>query len=149
MTLGKLGIASGRKGATLTLAGSLAKSGVAAGKTVTQDLTLEVSVAGRQLLCARVPASALRLRKSRLRFRDKAHRVVSAAGVDRIKLRTRKDGSGALAAGGKKLTLALPAGGSASVTLGLRDPAGAEGGNRCARATATLENSKQGALRLP
>jgi uncharacterized delta-60 repeat protein len=149
MTLTKLGIGAGRKGTTLAFAARLAESGVAAGPTVTQDVVLQVAANGERLLCARVPAANLTRRKSRLKFRDAAHAVVSAGGLERLRLRARKDGSGAVAAGGRRMPFAVPAAGAAVVTLGLRDPAQPEGGNRCARAQATLEASRKGALRLP
>jgi hypothetical protein len=149
MTLKKLGIAAGKKGTKLALSGTLAESGVAPGTAATQDVFLQVATAGQQLLCAHVPAANLKRKKSRLRFTDAAHSVVSAASLERLRLRAKKDGSGALAAGSKAMPFTVPSAGPAVVTLGLRDPAAAEGGNRCARAQAALEASKKGALRLP
>ena len=149
MTVKKIGIAGGKTGTRLGLAAALAESGVASGSASTQDVTLQISGAGQPLLCAHVPAANLKRKKATLRFKDERGSVASAAGVGTLRLRGRKDGSGLFSANGRKVSLAVPPAGGFVVTLGLRDPATAESGNRCARAEVSLEATKKGALRLP
>jgi hypothetical protein len=146
MTVSKLGIAGGPKGTRLTLAAALAESGVVAGDAITQDLVLQVRGPAGPLLCAHVPAASLVRKKGGLSFSDRRRRLTSAAGVQKLRLRTKRDGSGALRAGGRGMSLAVPPAGEVALTLGLRD---AQGGGACARAQVVLEASKKGALRLP
>jgi hypothetical protein len=72
--------------------------------------------------------------------------VASARGIEVLKFKEKKTGLAFRAGGG--LGIALPSAKMVHVTVGLRDPAAAEAGNRCAAVTARLTAKKSG-LTLP
>jgi hypothetical protein len=149
MTVKRVSMAKRKKGMTFSLAATLARTGVATGSTPTQDVFVQILQAGHDVLCARVPAANLTRKKSTLRFRDRRHAIASASGLDRLVLKTKRDGRGVLTAGGRGMSGDVPAAGSVRITIGLRDPATAEAGNRCSTAQAQLAADQHGAVRAP
>ena len=130
--------------ASLKLTARLVASPVADGTAATQDLTIQVRDAAGETFCARVPAASLVRRRKGLTFRGN---VPSAHGVERITL-VEKRRSVKLAVSGDDAQLDVPAPGALTATLGLRDPATAEAGNRCAAGAATFRAAKRG-VRYP
>jgi hypothetical protein len=140
----RLGIAATKRGTSLTL-----QAGLTSVATPTDDVALQLRGAGGEILCARVPAANLTRKKKAARFADPQHEVASAAGVDKVLLHAKKGGALALAASGRRLSLAVPPAGAVQVTFALRDPATAAPGNRCAGAQVTLKARKNGSLHFP
>jgi len=148
LTVRSAGIIPKKTGTALTLRAALDRGGLAAGTASTQDVYLQMRGAGSEVLCARMPASTLTRRKTILRFRDKRRAVASAAGIDALLLRARKNRI-ALAVAGRLVSLASPGAGAVRITFALRDPATAEVGNVCASAQTSLKADRTGALRGP
>jgi hypothetical protein len=99
------------------------------------------------VLCARLPAERFTQRGARFRFADKTHVVTSAGGIERAKIKVKRDQSAEFAARGKQVTLAAPAAGAAQITLSAYEPGSASG--RCAGASVGLQAGKKGSLRYP
>jgi hypothetical protein len=132
--------------ATVKLKAKLAVSPVADGKTVTQDLTLQLRGAGGTL-CARFPAANLVRRGKRLAFRDRDGAITNARGLTAVTIVEKKTGA-KVAVFGKEAELAVLGPGSFTLTLALRDPATAEAGNRCVAGSASFRPAKRG-VRFP
>jgi hypothetical protein len=88
------------------------------------------------VFCAHVPAQRFKGRRRVFKFRDPKHSVPTAKGLDRVLVKIGRDGSLRFVAGGRRAQLAGPEPGRLLLTVGLRDPAAAEGGNRCSATTA-------------
>jgi hypothetical protein len=135
--------------AKVKLKAKTSASGLPASTTSTQDLSLQIRTESGEVLCARVAAAEMVRKKRALKFRDKSGSVGFAEGLTKVTIKEKKkDGSGKLNAGGKKVELTVPAAGPLTVTLALRDPATAEAGNYCASGTFTFRETKKG-LRFP
>ena len=132
----------------MKLKARLSESGLPDASASTQDVSVQIRSSTDEVLCARLPASAVVRKRTRLLFKDKTASVVSAEGVSKLVLRARKDGTGRLSIAGKQTALEVPEPGPLAITLGLRDPATAEGGNLCASGTATFRLVKT-TLRFP
>jgi hypothetical protein len=136
-------------GVGVSLAGIFPDVGLAAGTASTDDVFVQLREAGRaDFLCVRIPAADVKRHGRRAIFKDPKHAVASARGVDVLKLKERKNGSGALAVKGRSVTLTLPAAGTLQVTVGLRDPA-SPGTSRCATVAVPFTAGKKGALKFP
>jgi hypothetical protein len=115
-----------------------------------QDLFVQLRRdGGEQLLCARIPADRLVLKRKKYQFTDKAHAVPGAASLDKIVVALSQVGSAAVSVTARKAALRTPAAGSLRVTLGFRDPTAAEAGNRCAAAVQPFRTGKKGAIQFP
>jgi hypothetical protein len=144
LTLGKSSLRSRGQGiARLKLTAKLAASPVADGTVATQDVTIQLRHAGGAF-CARVDSGSLVRRRKGVVFRGN---VPSARGVERVTLIEKRRGV-RLAVSGSDAQLDVPAAGTLTATLGLRDPATAEAGNRCAAGSATFRAKKRG-VRYP
>jgi hypothetical protein len=135
--------------AKVRLKGPLSGEGLPALAASSRDLTIQIRTATDEVLCARVPAADLVRRKTKLKFRDARARVGSALGLTKATIRARKDGTGHLGTRGRSVVLTVPRVAALTTTLGLRDPATAEGGNYCARGTAVYRVKKKRGLRYP
>lgn len=121
-------------GVLLNLGAALSQTGIV-GDTPTQSVTLQIRRAGQgEVLCATIPASKLARKRTTTSFRDRTRSLASAKGIERLRIAERKKGGGTLKVKGT-LGIALPGPGPFTVTMGLRDPATAEAGNRCATGT--------------
>jgi hypothetical protein len=121
-------------GVLLNLGAALSQTGIV-GDTPTQSVTLQIRRAGQgEVLCATIPASKLDRKRTTTSFRDRTRSLASAKGIERLRIAERKKGGGTLKVKGT-LGIALPGPGPFTVTMGLRDPATAEAGNRCATGT--------------
>jgi len=132
----------------MKLKARLSEDGLPDASTSTQDLSVQIRSASAEVLCARIPAATVGRKKTKLVFKDKAATVASAQGVTKLVLRARKDGTGRLSVSGKRTALVVPEAGPLTITLGLRDPATAEGANVCQSGTVTFRATKK-ALRFP
>jgi hypothetical protein len=142
-------LAPGRGGAKLTLRGALALT-LGAGAHATDDLFVQLRADGRpDFLCARIPAANLVRRGARETFKDPRHALKTARGIDSVRLKPRKGRTVSIAVAGTKMPVELPPAGTVTVTVGLRDPGGDDGRNRCATAARPFKRSKRGALRYP
>jgi hypothetical protein len=137
-----------RKGtATLVLKGTLAGLALRAGARPTEDVVIQLRGADTpDFLCARVPAANQVRKGKKDSFRDRKHKVTSAQGLGLVTVKERK---GTLVLDVSGSMLPLPPAGMLEVTVGLRDPATAEAGNRCGTATASLKAARKGVLRFP
>ncbi len=116
----------------------------------TRQLILQArSAGGPGLLCARLPAGALRPRRAFFRFRDRQRQIASAQSLDVVKLRRTRSGLLRLKALGRRMPLALPAPGPFRVTVALVDPTGDASTARCAELRTTLRPGRRKALRGP
>jgi hypothetical protein len=133
----------------LALSGTAAAPWPAPAVPPSADVFVQVrEEGGAEVLCARLPAANLAVRKQKTKFRDKTASVASAVGVSRLALAVKKDGSAKLKVQGKEVAFATPAAGDFRVTIGLRDPATAETQNHCASAVASFRAAKKG-VRFP
>jgi hypothetical protein len=82
-------------------------------------------------------------------FKDPAHAVAAAHGIDVVRLKQMKSGRVTLQVRAKRLALSLPSAGTLDVTVGLGDPATGRAGNRCGTVAAPFKESKKGALTYP
>jgi hypothetical protein len=122
-----------RAGASgLKLKGML-PSGTPVADLRSQDVFLQLRLEnGDELLCARVPGAAFRVKGRRLKFVDKAHTVASAQGLEKLLLKLAAGGRVAVGAKSGRAPFAMPHPGSLRVTVGFQDVATVEGGTRCA-----------------
>lgn len=134
--------------ARLRLKGPLSVGGLTAGAVSSQDVTIQVRTATDEVLCAQIPTANLVRRKTKLKFRDERAQLASVRGIDKVTIRTNKDGTGRLGMRGKSVALTVPEVETLTMTLGLRDPTSAESGNYCARGTAVFRSTSKG-LRYP
>src|SRR5262249_17893956 len=115
-----------------------------------QDLFIQLRADGRpDFLCARIPAADLVHRGGREFFKRPKRGVEMAHGIDALVIKQRKNGSVVLKAKAKRASFELPPAGTLDVTIGLRDPAAGEAGNRCATTAAPFTRGKKGALEYP
>jgi hypothetical protein len=134
--------------AKVRMKGPLSSDGLAEAAASSRDLAIQIRIPTGEVLCARVPAADLVRKKARLKFRDRRANVAPALGLTRVTIKVRKDGTGHLGMRGKSVALTVPAEAAVTTTLGLRDPAGTESGNYCARGAAVYRLTKRG-LRYP
>jgi hypothetical protein len=134
--------------ARVRLRGPLSADGLAAAAESSRDLSIQIRTPAGEVLCARVPAADLVQKKARLKFRDRRAKVASALGLTRVTIRVSKDGTGHLGLRGPSVALTVPETAAVTTTLGLRDPAGAESGNYCARGAAVYRLTRKG-IRYP
>ncbi|HZP40340.1 MAG TPA: hypothetical protein VFD84_02385 [Candidatus Binatia bacterium] len=87
------------------------------------------------LLCARIPASALRAAKKVVSFRDRRQAADDADGLEGLALRPLRDQRLFVHLQSRELDFATPQSGPLLLTVAFRNPATAEAGNRCARLT--------------
>jgi hypothetical protein len=147
LTLKASRLTSAKGGSKVKLGGTLAGL---AGSSAPQDLLIQMRAAGRpDFLCARIPGAKLVRRGTKETFKDPAHAVAAAHGIDVVGLKQAKNGSVTLKVGGKRLALSLPSAGTLDVTVGLADPATGAADGRCATAAAPFKGSKKGALKYP
>jgi hypothetical protein len=135
----------------LSVKGSLGRVSLGTFPPATRDVFFQLRIDdGAETLCAQIPAARFTGKKKTLVFRDKTGVVQSAKGLQRIKLRLRKDGSVLVVMRGKQVRMATPPAGRLGLMLGLRDPATAEDGNQCRGTTQAFRAvGKKGALRFP
>ncbi len=114
-----------------------------------QDTILQLHRRGGGFdFCARIPATAVVGRKGKsYRFRDRTGGVGSAAGIDGLVVRRKKNGTLLAAVKAKAAKFATPSAGPVALTLGFTDP---DGTSRCAAVQPQLApQGKKGALRAP
>lgn len=146
----KKGLIKPVSGATkLALKATVSKAGLAGGSIATQDVFVQLRAQGGEVLCAHVPASAVTRKKTRIVFKDPAHGVATARGVDHLALSQKKNGSGQLNVAGAQVTLTPPPAGHVDVVLGLRDPRAGDAGNLCANGGGTFRAGRKGLLKFP
>jgi predicted outer membrane repeat protein len=140
-----------KKGGTLLGLDTTIRQGASAGlDPLTQDVFLQIrEQGGNELLCARMPASRFAKRHGKLfKFLDRKLTEKEAEGVTGTDLRRAKRDV-ILHAEGRKANVATPTGTTLVVTVGFRNPAGAEADNRCAGTVKTFRKSgKRGGLRV-
>jgi hypothetical protein len=101
------------------------------------DVHVQIGAPGRPpLLCADLPAASLALKKAKLRFRDKAHAVAGARGLDQLLLVRKKNGSASLVLGGSPAFAVPP---PETLRIGLETQAG-----RCAAGDASFAGNRKG-----
>jgi hypothetical protein len=134
----------------LRLKAILARAGLERVDPTKQDVVLQLRQAGGpEVLCARIPATDF-TRKGRLfRFKDPTHAVPGAEGLERVVVRVKRNGVVRLRAVTRQGQFERPNEGALQVTVGFRDPAGAEAGNRCSVTTQKFRRGKRGAVRFP
>jgi len=140
------------RGATtrLKLKSLLAKVGLADVNPLKQDVFVQIRPAGgTDVLCAKAPADKFMKMHGAFKFWDRHHRVASAKGISDIRVKVRRDGSVRFSAVGKRVKFSTPQGGTLQVTVGFRDPATAEAGNRCSTQTQAFRSGRQGQLLAP
>jgi hypothetical protein len=134
----------------LKLKSLLAKAGLADVNPLKQDVFIQIRLAGGpDVLCAEAPADKFMKRHGAFKFWDRQHRVASAKGINDIKVQVRRDGSVRFGAVGKRVEFTTPQGGTLQVTIGFRDPATAEAGNRCSTQTTAFRTGRKGQLLAP
>jgi predicted outer membrane repeat protein len=140
-----------RSGTLLGLDTTIQKGAAAGLDPLTQDVFLQMrEQGGRQLLCARMPASRFIKRRGKLfQFLDRKLTEKMAQGVTGTELRrVRQDVL--LHVEGRKANVTRPTLTTLIVTVGFRNAAGADADNRCAGVVKTFRKSgKKGGLRLP
>ena len=140
------------RGATtrLKLKSLLAKVGLADVNPLKQDVFVQIRPAGgTDVLCAKAPADKFMKMHGAFKFWDRHHRVASAKGISDIRVKVRRDGSVRFSAVGKRVKFSTPQAGTLQVTVGFRDPATAEAGNRCSTQTQAFRTGRQGQLLAP
>jgi hypothetical protein len=95
-----------------------------------QDVFLQIRSDDEPLLCAMLPASSFRQKRSSYKFSDPRVTVASARGLRRLSVRLRGDGSIRVAASGRRVAIARRVPGSMRVVLAFRGPVG-DGVNHC------------------
>lgn len=111
-------------------------------------VVLQLRPAGAgELLCARVPAGSFRRKGKAFRFSDRRGTIAPAAGIAKIVLRTRRDGSLAAAVVAKRAAFQTPAAGPILITLGFAAPG--DGSGSCASAAPAFRARRKGALVAP
>jgi len=117
----------------------------------TEDVWVQLRLeGGEELLCARIPASAITKKGRTYRFKDRMHQVASAEGIDVLRLRISKKGTGRLAVSGAQAAFQAPGAASLELTYGFKNAAGADDTtNRCATSTEPFKANRRGALRFP
>ena len=134
----------------LKLKSLLAKAGLADVNPLKQDVFVQIRPAdGTDVLCAEAPADKFMKMHGAFKFWDRQHRVASAKGISDIKVQVRRDGSVRFGAVGKRVEFGTPQGGTLQVTIGFRDPATAEAGNRCSTQTKAFRTGRKGQLLAP
>src|SRR5437773_2581388 len=140
------------RGATtrLKLKSLLAKVGLADVNPLKQDVFVQIRPAGgTAVLCAKAPTDKFMKMHGAFKFWDRHHRVASAKGISDIRVKVRRDGSVRFSAVGKRVKFSTPQAGTLQVTVGFRDPATAEAGNRCSTQTQAFRTGRQGQLLAP
>jgi len=140
------------RGATtrLKLKSLLAKAGLADVNPLKQDVFVQIRPAGgADVFCAKAPADKFMKMHGAFKFWDRQHRVASAKGISDIRVQVRPDGSVRFSAVGKRVEFTTPQSGTLQVTVGFRDPATAETGNRCSTQTQAFRTGRQGQLLAP
>jgi hypothetical protein len=134
----------------LRLKTKLAQSGLENVNPLKQDVFLQIRPAGgTDVLCAQVPAEKFMRMHGAFKFWDRKHTVASAKGIDDLKIKVRKDGSVRLKTVGRRVRFQTPQQASLQVTVGFRDPATAEAGNRCSTETRAFRTGRSGRLIFP
>ena len=133
----------------LRLKAFLARNGMDINPKI-QDVELQISGKAGQMLCAQIPASAFKQRKTTFKFKDKKHLVTSAGAIDRVVIRVKKNHTVTFRLKGRKVALTTPTAGSLRVTVGFRNAASAEAGNRCSSVrSAEFRTGPKGSIRFP
>jgi len=115
-----------------------------------QDVELQISGKAGQILCAQIPASAFKQKKSTFKFKDPKHTVPGAAAIDRVVIRVKKNHTVTFRVKGRKVAVATPAAGSMRLTVGFRNPSTAEAANRCSSLrSAEFRTGPKGSIRFP
>src|SRR5437773_77843 len=128
----------------------LAKVGLADVNPLKQDVFVQIRPAGgTAVLCAKAPTDKFMKMHGAFKFWDRQHRVASAKGISDIRVQVRPDGSVRFSAVGKRVEFTTPQSGTLQVTVGFRDPATAETGNRCSTQTQAFRTGRQGQLLAP
>jgi hypothetical protein len=111
------------------------------------DVAVQFSQPSGDVLCARLPASAFRHRKSTFRFDDRNGTITSAKGIRRAMLSELPDGAGTRVRGrGRFVTFeSSPQAGPGTVAVGFTGP----DGPRCAVGGVVLREPHAGRFRAP
>jgi hypothetical protein len=133
----------------LKLKSLLAQAGLADVNPLKQDVFVQIRpTGGTDVLCAKAPADKFMKMHGAFKFWN-GHLVASAKGINDILVKVRRDGSVRFSAVGKRVEFTTPPGGTLQVTVGFRDPATAEAGNRCSTQTRAFRTGRQGRLLAP
>jgi hypothetical protein len=115
-----------------------------------QDVFVQIRPAGTtDVFCAHVPASHFMRMHGAFKFWDRHHAVASAKGIDDLTIKIGRDGSVRLRTVGRRAEFASPPQGELQVTVGFRNAATAEAGNRCSTTTQAFRTGRRGALLAP
>jgi Tol biopolymer transport system component len=126
-----------RSATRLALTATLADASLVPSAGAVADVHVQIGAPGRPpLLCADLPAASLALKKAKLRFRDKAHAVAGARGLDQLLLVRKKNGSASLVLGGSPAFAVPP---PETLRIGLETQAG-----RCAAGDASFAGNRKG-----
>jgi hypothetical protein len=148
MTVSKAALRPAGSASRLALKAEIA--GAAALDVRKRDLFVQIRRdGGDELLCAKIPAGRFAAKGKKLKFVDKRHAVLEAAGVEQITFATNRVGSALVQVSSKRAALATPAPGPLRISLGFREPSSAEAGNRCAVAVQPFRAGKKKAVQFP
>jgi hypothetical protein len=133
----------------LKLKSLLAQAGLAGVNPLKQDVFVQIRpTGGTDVLCAKAPADKFMKMHGAFKFWH-GHLVASAKGINDIRVKVRRDGSVRFSAVGRRVEFTTPPGGTLQVTVGFRDPATAEAGNRCSTQTRAFRTGRSGRLIFP
>jgi len=133
----------------LKLKSLLAQAGLADVNPLKQDVFVQIRpTGGTDVLCAKAPAGKFMKMHGAFKFWH-GRLVASAKGINDILVKVRRDGSVRFSAVGKRVEFTTPPGGTLQVTVGFRDPATAEAGNRCSTQTRAFRTGRRGRLLAP
>ena len=107
---------------------------------------------GPQVLCARVPVGAMMKMHHGKVFKfwyAKNQKVVTAEGIDDLKIRFKKNGQARFGTQGKRVQFTTPNAGSMQVIVGFHDPTVGNQGNVCSAFVQAFRTGKKGALLAP
>jgi len=112
----------GGKTSLLRIKSLLAAAGLSDVDPYHQDVLVQIRPeGGKDIFCARIPASAFMRMHGNPKFWDRKHTVPSAQGIDDLTVVKKKDGSVRLRTLGKHANLAAPSSGRLQVTVGFRN----------------------------
>jgi len=132
----------------LALRSVLARSGLAV-NPLEDDVVLQIRPeGGTDVFCAHIPAVNFMKRRRTFEFGDRKHSVVSARGLDGMRIKVMPDGSIRLRTRGKRAQMICPNPGRLQVTVGFRSAAAGDGANRCATTLRTFGARRHGRLRM-
>src|SRR5437016_507747 len=127
----------------LRLRSLLMGTGMTSISPTTQDVLVQLRPAdGKDIFCARIPATAFVRHQSNFKFVARRTPTVSAKGLDRVMVNIRHNGTVRFRTLGKRVQLTSVAQGRMQLTLGFIDAAN-PAANRCSSTTTPFQNVRQ------